>query len=163
CSLWCYWQTIFTESPNVPEQTDCEGRRRLGERYASEHNLPVQCRTGDQMYRICAICWLIKPDRAHHCRNELPESGKYIILMLFAVSFMFAMSLSGLLGYHIILIIHNTSTIESFQKPVFLAGTNNNGYDQGNIGNGFTYEVGIKLPVQLYTQSDQIYIGIETN
>ncbi|CAG2164560.1 unnamed protein product [Oppiella nova] len=80
-TLWSYWQTIFTDSAHIPrdfwfpasekekllQEPNEENQRRLVEQYVSDRNLPVQCRAYTGTYRICDNCFMIKPDRAHHC------------------------------------------------------------------------------------------------
>ncbi len=44
-----------------------ENQKRILDQYVLERNLPIQCRAYNGMYRICEKCFMIKPDRAHHC------------------------------------------------------------------------------------------------
>ncbi|XP_054162984.1 palmitoyltransferase ZDHHC20-B-like isoform X2 [Oppia nitens] len=80
-TLWSYWQTIFTDSAHIPrdfwlpptekekllQETNEENQKRLIEQYVFDRSLPIQCRAYNGMYRICENCFMIKPDRAHHC------------------------------------------------------------------------------------------------
>lgn len=50
----------------LKERTE-EGQKQVLDRYVAERGLPIQCRAYNGMYRICEKCFMIKPDRAHHC------------------------------------------------------------------------------------------------
>merc|ERR1719318_1481938 len=56
------------------------------------------------------------------------------VLFLFIVSIMFSLSVLGLLGYHLYLVLRNQTTLESFRPPIF----KNTGPDKFafNLGKG---------------------------
>jgi palmitoyltransferase ZDHHC2/15/20 len=77
-----YCQTIWTKHPKVPnhfilsesesrELTSLKSRlpeyRYYLEQIVTTRRLPIVTRDGNGCYRVCSICNIIKPDRAHHC------------------------------------------------------------------------------------------------
>lgn len=80
-TLWSYMQTVFTKSKSAPsafmlrnddyvrimKEDTQEKRNQVLAEIAKERQLPLACRnyTGD--IRLCAKCYCIKADRAHHC------------------------------------------------------------------------------------------------
>ncbi|XP_064608537.1 palmitoyltransferase ZDHHC20-B-like isoform X2 [Liolophura sinensis] len=61
--------------------------------------------------------------------------GKFHILFLFFVSIMFGLSLISLFSYHLYLVMHNRSTLESFRSPVFRSGPDKDGFGLGKKAN----------------------------
>ncbi|XP_052119494.1 palmitoyltransferase ZDHHC20-B isoform X1 [Frankliniella occidentalis] len=68
-------------------------------------------------------------------KNELNGMEHFHILLLFFVSIMFALSLVSLFGYHLYLVVHNRTTLESFRPPVFQTGPDKNGFSLGKFNN----------------------------
>ncbi|XP_055346063.1 palmitoyltransferase ZDHHC20-B-like [Paramacrobiotus metropolitanus] len=79
---WSYYQCIFTNGGHIPSRfylsptqmaeldsaqtaRDHETVKKLLNSYAT--NLPVHTRGYNQDVRYCEKCFLIKPDRSHHC------------------------------------------------------------------------------------------------
>jgi palmitoyltransferase len=56
-----------SEKEKLLKEPNEENQKRILDQYVLERNLPIQCRAYNGMYRICEKCFMIKPDRAHHC------------------------------------------------------------------------------------------------
>ena len=67
--------------------------------------------------------------------NQMPTLGKFNILFLFFVSFMFSISLFSLFSYHIYLVLKNLTTLENFRSPLFAYGPNKNAFNLGKLNN----------------------------
>lgn len=68
-------------------------------------------------------------------QNLMAGSAKFHILFLFFASIMFAISLVGLLGYHLYLVCKNQTTLESFRSPIFSYGSDSAGFSIGTLRN----------------------------
>ncbi|XP_034252828.1 palmitoyltransferase ZDHHC15B-like isoform X2 [Thrips palmi] len=68
-------------------------------------------------------------------KGEMDGVSHFHILLLFFVSIMFALSLVSLFGYHLYLVAHNRTTLESFRPPVFQIGPDKNGFSLGKFNN----------------------------
>ncbi|KAH8291219.1 hypothetical protein KR054_009847 [Drosophila jambulina] len=78
---WSWWKCICTSPVEIPSSWHIsdEDVNRLQQNNGREadarllthaaRNLPINMSTPEGTVRICRICWIIKPDRAHHCRT----------------------------------------------------------------------------------------------
>ncbi|XP_017077665.1 palmitoyltransferase ZDHHC15B [Drosophila eugracilis] len=79
--LWTWFQCICELPAKIPDQWKIseedvsrlkredgpEAKARILNNVA--RNLPIATCNSDGLVRYCKTCWIIKPDRAHHCRN----------------------------------------------------------------------------------------------
>ncbi|XP_017124432.1 palmitoyltransferase ZDHHC20 [Drosophila elegans] len=79
--LWSWFQCICVSPVKIPEQwkistedvdrlkrnEGVEGAARILSN--ASRNLPIATCTNEGLVRYCKTCWIIKPDRAHHCRS----------------------------------------------------------------------------------------------
>lgn len=80
-TFWSYYQCMFTLPSKIPDEfklTDDDiiiinnekniiEQNKIIENIIKKRNLIIFTRTSEQLYRICNICNIIKPDRGHHC------------------------------------------------------------------------------------------------
>jgi hypothetical protein len=63
--------------------------------------------------------------------DDVSMAHRLQIIFLGLVAFMFVLGVAGLLGYHIYLLLHNKTTIESFRAPVFVSGRDHRAFSIG--------------------------------
>ncbi|XP_052838242.1 palmitoyltransferase ZDHHC2 isoform X2 [Drosophila gunungcola] len=79
--LWSWFQCICVAPVKIPDQWKISAedvdrlKRNEGVEGAARilsnasRNLPIATCTNEGQVRYCKTCWIIKPDRAHHCRS----------------------------------------------------------------------------------------------
>ncbi|CAL8084285.1 unnamed protein product [Calicophoron daubneyi] len=210
--VWTFWKSVVSIPKPIPKEyclnsaetiefIECENdddRNTLLERLVLARSLPTTMYTCRGTIPFCDICFLIKPDRTHHCSSCekcIPKmdhhcpwinncvgyhNHKYFLLFLFyaiwyciacfigslrffsdfvkassfshsstpqgttdvtfsgfnvfflfVISLVFVLALILLLGFQLIILLKNKSTLENFRAPRFRKSREQSGFDVG--------------------------------